>query len=269
MSRYNVPVVYELHSVIGAGGFADVHRGRRRDTGSVYAVKILREAWDPCARQRFVAEARHQLRAQGNHVVRIVDWNLEAPEPFIVQEYMPEGSLEERLIREREAGQYTWRTCCALRAMTEVAEALTDLHSQGYVHRDVKPGNLLFDQRTGRLKLNDFGCSATVDARLVSAGFCGTPAYAAPEQEISPGPKSDIYPLGVMLHELLAGSRLPTEWWNQSIAWPSQIHTCGLGVEIDQLIRWLASPNPLRRPTAVQAYQVLNDAWARYSSRAA
>lgn len=265
----NPPIVYELLTVIGRGGFADVHYGRRQGTGSVYAVKVLREAWDPFARQRFVEEARRQLRAQGDHVVRIVDWNLEAPQPFLVQEFMPEGSLEQRMHRERQAGQHIWTPCCALRAMSEVAEALAVLHARGYVHRDVKPGNLLFDKKTGRLKLNDFGCAATVSARLVGYGFCGTLAYAAPEQATNPGPKSDVYALGVMLYELLIGELLPLQWWTQRLVWPSQMHTCGLGADVDRMIQLLAHPDPRRRPTAKDAVQMLERARASYLGRAA
>jgi len=270
MPSRSVPVVYELITVVGAGAFADVHRGRRQDTGSVYAVKVLREAWDPLARWRFVEEARRQLRVQGDHVVRIVDWNLEAPQPFVVQEFMPEGSLEKRLDRERQAGQRSWRACCALRALTEVADALTEVHARGYAHLDVKPGNLLFDSQTGKLKLSDFGCAATVvRTQLVSCGFCGTPAYAAPEHATAPGPKSDVYALGVMLYELLIGTRLPPQWWTQQVVWPSQMHSCGLGADVDTLIQWLAHPMPHYRPSSQDAARLLNAAWLRYRQQRA
>ena len=182
---------------------------------------------------------------------------------------MPEGSLEKRLARERAAGQSIWSACCALRAMTEVAEALADLHARGYVHRDVKPGNLLFDRRTGRLKLNDFGCAATVSTRLVSQGVCGTPAYAAPEHATNPGYKSDVYALGVMLYELLIGERLPPQWWAQGLVWPSQVHTCGLGAEVDGFIQRLAHYDPRYRPTAADAAGILRRLHARYLRRAA
>ncbi len=268
MYNNTVPVVYDLHNVIGQGGFADVRLARRRDTGSVYAVKILREAWDPYARQRFVHEARRQMLVQGANVVRIVDHNLDAAMPFIVQEYMPAGSLEQRLDRDRVAGKLPWSVCCALNAMAEVAEALADLHARGYAHRDVKPGNLLFDQNTDRWKLNDFGCAATVVAgQVVTKNYCGTPAYAAPEHATNPGAKVDVYALGVMLYELLTGERLPLNWHTLAIRWPSHGHTCGHYDEADKLIQRLAHANPLYRPTASDAARMMHNARTRFVNR--
>ena len=268
MYNSNVRVVYDLYGIIGSGGFADVHLARRRDTGSYFAVKMPRESWDPRACQRFAQEARRQIQAQGTNVVRIIDHNLDAPKPFIVQEYMPGGSLEERLEQDRKAGKLPWAVCCALKAMAEVAEALADVHTHGYAHRDVKPGNLLYDDATKRWKLNDFGCAATVVAgQVVTKNYCGTPAYAAPEHATNPSPKVDVYALGVMLYELLVGQRLPLHWQQQGILWPTQVHTCGVTVEVDNLIRRLAHANPLHRPTALEAARMMYAARTRYLNR--
>lgn len=265
MYNSNVRVVYDLYGIIGSGGFADVHLARRRDTGSYFAVKMPRESWDPRACQRFAQEARRQIQAQGTNVVRIIDHNLDAPKPFIVQEYMPGGSLEERLEQDRKAGKLPWAVCCALKAMAEVAEALADVHTHGYAHRDVKPGNLLYDDATKRWKLNDFGCAATVVAgQVVTKNYCGTPAYAAPEHATNPGPKADIYAVGVMLYELLVGERLPLNWQARVIRWPSHGHTCGRFNEVDQLIQRLAHPQTWYRPTASEAARMMYDAHTRY-----
>lgn len=261
---------YNLLQLLGTGGFADVHRAARSDTGMEVAVKILREPWDRLRRDRFREESVRQQRAAGPRIVRIVDENHDCEEPFVVLELMTNGSLADRLDREYGTRVQRWKACCALEATTEIAEALADAHARNLIHHDVKPANLLYNN-AHRLVLSDFGCAATrLPTGIVSRrGVCGTEAYGAPEQQVGlSSVKVDVYAIGVILYELLVGAPLPQGWWTKRIPWPFE----GLGgvhVEIVTLIRMLANPTPTARPTAAQAAQLLSRARQRFMVHAA
>lgn len=170
-------MIFDIGLLIGEGGQADVHLARLRETGGLYAVKLLRECWDPIARQNFEREGMRQARVAGPHVVAVVAVNFACDRPFIVLEYMPRGSLA----KEMQGGPIP--PTQAIAVVREVAIALNQLHADGVVHRDVKPGNVL-RASDGRLVLNDLGCAATTSFTdfVQTEGFVGTPAYAAPEQ---------------------------------------------------------------------------------------
>ncbi|MBI5531784.1 MAG: serine/threonine protein kinase [Deltaproteobacteria bacterium] len=200
MDKREPELIFDLGHSIGSGGQADVYLLRLRATGSVFAGKFLREAWDPYAREAFIKEAARQARVGGDHIVRIVTWNLEAEKPFVVMEYMPRGSLAKEV--ERRGG---FTVVEAIDATRKIAMALADLHERGVVHRDVKPGNVLV-HADGRLLLNDLGLAATMTfTEFVQAhGFVGTEGYAAPEQYQGIAlPQSDVFALGKILRELV------------------------------------------------------------------
>ena len=148
--------LFDIVRSIGHGGQADVYLLRNRASGSVFAGKFLREAWDPFAREQFRNEAERQARVAGRNVVPIVAWNLEAERPFVVLEFMPHGSLADEIMRR---GRLPPRD--ALVAIRAIAVAVAELHSRGVVHRDLKPGNIL-RASDGRLVLNDLGIAATM-----------------------------------------------------------------------------------------------------------
>jgi serine/threonine protein kinase len=193
-------LIFDLGHALGHGGQADVYLLRLRATGSVFAGKFLREAWDPHAREAFEKEAERQARVGGDHVVRVLTWNCEAEKPFVVMEYMPRGSLAKEV--DRRGGLTVIE---AIDATRKIAVALVDLHKRGVVHRDLKPGNVLVHE-DGRLLLNDLGIAATMTfTEVVQAqGFVGTEGYAAPEQYQGIAvPQSDVFALGRILRELI------------------------------------------------------------------
>lgn len=258
-------VTYQLQRQLAQGGFADVHLAIRSDNGREYAVKRPRELWDPNTGLRLREEAARQRRAAGEFVVPIVDENHNCERPFVVLEYMPNGSLYDRIVRDRSAGRFPWRGCCALEAAADIARAIAHVHAKGIVHHDVKPANVLYDAQD-RLILSDFGCAATKfpTGFAGSAGECGTLAYGAPEQPYESTAKVDIYPIGVILYELLMGYPLQPHWWAaEAVPWPFP-GLQGTHAEIVEWIRRLAGPHPEWRPAAPTAALELRALQARF-----
>jgi serine/threonine-protein kinase len=235
-----------LHS-IGEGGQADVYLARLDVVGGHFACKMLREAWDPLAREQFRREAERQARVAGDHVVRIIAQNHDAPRPFIIQEYMPHGSLADEIERRGAFGLAE-----ALVTARSIAVALADVHFKGIAHRDLKPGNVL-RAPDGSWKLNDLGIAATIDAsqQVRAPGFIGTPAYAAPEQFRGLAtPKSDVYALGVILEELLLGAGVESSLFgDQRLPW-----------DVRLLIAQLRAEDPSLRPTSAGVVGLLDAA---------
>lgn len=199
---------YRLTRVLGEGGMGVVYLAERDDLSSVAAIKILRDAWlSPARRERFLLEQR--TLAQLNHpsIARLFDaGTLDDGTPWIAMEYVEGESL----------GDYARRLAlpilARLQLMRAVCEAVLHAHQHLVVHRDLKPSNVLV-RADGTVKLLDFGIAKQLDRHTDAphATRTGlrlmTPAYAAPEQ-LRGGPvgiQSDVYSLGVMLYELVAG----------------------------------------------------------------
>ncbi|HEV8197609.1 MAG TPA: serine/threonine-protein kinase [Gemmatimonadales bacterium] len=201
---------YRIISVLGEGGMGVVYLAERTDLGSMVAVKILRDAWlSPARRERFANEQR--TLAQLNHpaIARLYDANTLADgTPWFVMEYVAGVPLTE-YCRTREAS-----LADRLRLFRAVCVAVQHAHVHAVIHRDLKPSNILVTA-DGTVKLLDFGIAKQLDleskADQTQTGLrLMTPAYAAPEQVRGGriGTTTDVYSLGVILYELLAG-RLP------------------------------------------------------------
>ncbi len=202
-----LPDRYRVTGHIANGGMAAVWAAEDSILGRRVAVKLLAShfAEDPAAVERFQREARAAASLSGHpHVVTIYDVGDHSGRPYIVMEHMQGGSLSDvmRSGRPSRAETLAW--------LREAAIALDAAHEQGIVHRDVKPGNLLLDERR-RLAIADFGIArVALEETLTATGqVLGTAAYISPEQ-ISGRPStpaSDRYSLGVVAYELLTGSR--------------------------------------------------------------
>lgn len=201
---------YRLDAPIGEGGMAVVYRGYDLVLDRPVAIKILRGqfAADASFLRRFEREAQAAARLSHPNIVSVYDVGRDDSIRYIVMEYVP-GTTLKRLIQQH--GPLPLED--ATHIVRQVAAALDYAHQHGLVHRDVKPQNILVDDR-GFVKVTDFGIAkGLTDVSLTEAGFgMGTVHYVSPEQARGEPatPASDIYSLGVVLFEMLTG-RLPFE----------------------------------------------------------
>jgi serine/threonine protein kinase len=195
---------YELHSLIGEGAFGRVYRGRDRRLARRVAVKVIKPWWaeDPDWVRSFEHEAQLLASISDAGIVQIFDVG-SAPEGlYYVAELVDGESLANRL---RSGRLPPWEAC---EIAEQLARALAQAHAQRVVHRDVKPANVLIAS-DGRVKVGDFGVArlaeGTGDAAV--ATVAGTPRYMAPEQAAGgpTSPATDVYGIGIVLYEMLAG----------------------------------------------------------------
>jgi len=196
---------YRLVRMIGSGGMGTVWEAEDETLGRPVAVKVLSEslAAGEHAVRRFEREAQAAARLSGPYIAAVYDFGRSEGRPYIVMELVPGETLADRLAREGPLPPLE-----ASRIATRVAEALEEAHRAGIVHRDVKPGNVMLTP-AGDVKVMDFGIAAAAWAeRVTTSGLVlGTPSYLAPEQAKSEKttPASDVYALGAMLYEMVAG----------------------------------------------------------------
>jgi eukaryotic-like serine/threonine-protein kinase len=194
---------YRLEELQGHGPMSEVWRAHDDTLDRTVALKILSPTADL---ERFRREARVLAELADENVMRVYDYGEDEAGPFMALEWLPGGTLEQRLAHGPLPPDETRRVA------TGMATGLARLHSRGLVHRDLKPANVLFDEE-GRVKLGDFGLArrAVGPGTLTDAGtVLGTAAYISPEQAAGEpaGPASDVYSFGVILFRMLTG-RLP------------------------------------------------------------
>ncbi len=200
---------YRLESVLGAGASGQVYAASDVVLRRQVAIKLLHPALasDGAFLRRFRAEAQAAASLHHPHVMAVFDWGEDDHGPFLVLEYLGGGSLREML-----DAHHLLSVEQAVTVGYEAAEALAYAHARGFVHRDVKPANLLFDEE-GRLRVADFGLArALAEAAWTEpqGAVLGTARYAAPEQAEgrSLDGRADVYALALVLYEAVTG-RVP------------------------------------------------------------
>ncbi|GAA4096149.1 protein kinase domain-containing protein [Actinomadura miaoliensis] len=237
---------YQLVAPVGSGGMATVWRAVDLVLDRPVAVKLPRDGWPRELTPRLHEEAKAAASLTHPHITGVYDYGeADLPDgerlPYVVMELLDGESLATRLAR----GPLPWREAAVLGA--QLADALAAAHAAGVVHRDVKPGNVLLTA-TGA-KILDFGIAFTAPAggRPDGAGpVLGTPAYVAPELlgGAAPTPAADVYSLGVLLRESLAGDE------------PAQ----GAPEQVERLWRRCVDERPEARPSAAEVAAVLRAA---------
>jgi serine/threonine-protein kinase len=197
---------YRVGELLATGGMGEVWAARDLLLDRPVAVKVLGGALagDGRAAERLRREARAAGRLDHPNIARVLDLGEQDGRPYLVMELLEGESLAARIDR---AGPMT--PAEAARVVAAVADALQAAHAAGVVHRDVKPGNV-FLTTAGEVKVLDFGIAAAAgEADLTTGLLLGTAAYLAPERALGQPatPAADVYSLGVVLYELLAGRR--------------------------------------------------------------
>jgi hypothetical protein len=198
---------YELSSRIAIGGMGEVWQATDLVIGRQVAIKILKDEYlgDPGFLERFRAEARHAALVNHEGIANVFDYGEEEGSAYLVMELVPGEALSTILERE-----HVLSTDKVLDIVAQTASALQAAHAAGLVHRDIKPGNLLITP-DGRVKITDFGIARIADqVPLTATGqVMGTVQYLSPEQASGhpASPTTDIYSLGIVAYECLAGRR--------------------------------------------------------------
>lgn len=251
---------YELKEEIGAGAYGVIHRAVQPAIGREVAVKIIhpRYANDPTFIRRFEMEAQTIARLEHPHIVPLYDYWREPGGAYLVMRLLRGGNLLTRL----QSGP--WSPTQTRAFLDQIAAALHIAHQQGIVHRDIKPGNILFDEGDNAY-LADFGIAKDLaqERPLTNPGdIVGTLDYISPEQlqagEVTP--QSDIYSLGAVLYEMLTGEK---PFANQPLVTVIQSHLSapfplvsasqpGLPAAIDEVIQRATAKRPQDRfPSAL------------------
>ena len=199
---------YKITEKLGEGGMAEVYKAFDTRLERDVAIKILKLNGNLSEEflKRFELEARTLAKLNHASIVRILDYGVTGDQPYIVMEYLPGGSLKNRL-----GEPMPYQEACQL--LAPIARGLTYAHQHGIIHRDIKPGNILFAD-SGTPMLADFGIAKvmeldeTIDLTGTGMGM-GTPEYMAPEQGLGTAVdfRTDIYALGTVLYELIVGKK--------------------------------------------------------------
>ena len=271
---------YEAAERLGAGVSAIVLRARRRADGRAVVVKLLRgvpgAAGDELSR-RFGREARAMAALDHPRVVRLLEVAGDDGAIALVMEHAAGGTLRARLEREGRLAPER-----AIPLALDLLEGLAACHAAGLVHRDVKPENVLLTAE-GRACVADLGCVRRfdgADSTLTRNGsLVGTPRYMAPEQlEGEPGPASDVYAAGLVLHEMLTGSpAVPHEHLPQIALFhhdrrrpePVWVKAPGLSVALDGVVEAMLEVAPAARPPIAELPRRLRAELARATAPAA
>ena len=245
---------YELVSRIAIGGMGEVWQAHDRVILRDVAIKILKSEYlsDPTFVERFRTEARHAAMINHDGIANVFDYGEDAGSAYLVMELVPGDSLAKILERNRMLA-----TDKVLDIVAQTARALYAAHIEGLVHRDIKPGNLLITP-DGLVKITDFGIARVADqVSLTATGqVMGTVQYLAPEQATGkvPTPSTDIYALGVVAYEALAGKRPFTGDSQMAIAMAQINETppplpSNIDQRVQNLIMQCLAKKPAQRPS--------------------
>ena len=260
---------YRLIELLGQGGMATIYRARDHQLERDVAVKVLRPEYgrDPDFGARFRAEAQAVASLNHPNIVAVHDYGQDAVGPFIVMELIDGEDLATVI---RRTGALPPRQAARLTA--EVARALAAAHGRGIVHRDVKPGNVMLS-RDGRVKVTDFGIArAIAEAQTTLPGVTlGSVHYFSPEQARGEAAteESDIYALGIVLYELLTGTRpfsgdsaaaIALARLTDEVPSPSAVRA-GIPAALEAIVRRALAPDPDARFRSAKAMAEALDAF--------
>jgi serine/threonine protein kinase len=248
---------YEIEEFLG-GGMSHVYRAKDTVLGRRVAVKVLTRAAtsDSESKARFLMEARVASNITHENIISVFDFGEENGQPFIVMEFL-EGESLRAAIKNQHLGDFPWRMRVALQA----GRAIDFIHSKKIIHRDIKPENINID-RSGKIKLMDFGIAKAENVQLTRTGFTlGTPYYMAPEQVLGRPltPQADVYAYGLLLFELITENKAMSgesveQIFEKILYQPvdlSKLNAMGIPPAVISLIGRCVSKQPAQRPRSV------------------
>jgi serine/threonine protein kinase len=249
---------YEILAPLGAGGMGHVYRARHTALDREVALKVLARTPGDQSATRFEREARSIARLDHPSCVRILDYGRTRRHHFLVMQLLEGPTLAQELAKGPLA------PARAVRVAKNLLSALAHAHARGVLHRDLKPSNIVLTGAGERAVLIDFGLAhATGDAPLTVQGTClGSPSYLAPER-LGGAPhdeRADVYAVGVVLYEMLAGARPFTGETLEEIldsvrrrpARPLRAILPGLSRPLEAIVVRALAKNPARRFASAQ-----------------
>src|SRR5215472_2802264 len=267
---------YRLVRLLGQGGFAEVYLGQHVRLSLQAAIKVLHTHLTGSEAEHFYQEAETIAKLSHPSIIRISDFDVQDGTPFLVMDYATGGSLRQRYPKGRLVPLPQ-----IISFVKQMSAALQYAHNKKFIHRDVKPENMLIGQHQEVL-LSDFGIAtlahSTSSLNVDAEGTSGTLAYMAPEQiEGHPRPASDQYALGIVIYEWLCGSRpfegSATEVMVQQLTMPPPpLHEKGATIPLglEQVVLRALAKDPKDRFTSVADFaEALEQAsWLAYSPTA-
>ncbi|NUT71812.1 Stk1 family PASTA domain-containing Ser/Thr kinase [Pseudarthrobacter sp. C4D7] len=245
---------YAVTARLARGGMSTVYLAVDQRLDREVALKVLHPhlSVDENFLGRLGREAKAAARLSHPHVVGVLDQGNDGNTAYLVMEYIKGHTLRDVL---KDRGALPPRLALAL--IDPVVEGLAAAHSAGFIHRDVKPENVLIAD-DGRIKIGDFGLARAVTSSTSTGALIGTVAYISPELVLGKpaDARSDVYSVGIMLYEMLTG-RQPFEGdvpvqvayqhVNATVGPPSDL-VPGLAGEVDELVQWCTANDPENRP---------------------
>ncbi len=251
---------YQVRSRIARGGMATVYLATDLRLERRVAIKVMHGhlADDSQYKARFIQEARSAARLAHPNVVNVYDQGQDGETAYLVMEYLPGITLRDLLTEHR-----VLTTMQAMDIMEAILAGLAAAHKNGIVHRDLKPENVLLAD-DGRIKIGDFGLARAASANTATGNaLLGTIAYLSPEL-VTRGvadTRSDIYAVGIMLYEMLAGEQpfrgeqafqIAHQHANDTVPTPSTKNP-KVPAELDELVLWATARDPDQRPRDAKA----------------
>ncbi|MBO3664701.1 Stk1 family PASTA domain-containing Ser/Thr kinase [Microbacterium stercoris] len=247
---------YRVRARIARGGMATVYVATDLRLERRVALKVMHGhlSDDSVFQSRFIQEARSAARLADPHVVNVFDQGQDGELAYLVMEYLPGITLRELLKEQRRL-----TVSQTITIMDAVLSGLAAAHRAGLIHRDVKPENILLAE-DGRIKIGDFGLARASSANTATgAQLLGTIAYLAPELVTrgTADARSDIYALGILLYEMLAGEQpykgeqpmqIAFQHATESVPRPS-VKNPGVPEHLDELVLWATEKEPDERPS--------------------
>lgn len=251
---------YQVRSRIARGGMATVYLATDLRLERRVAIKVMHGhlADDSQYKARFIQEARSAARLAHPNVVNVYDQGQDGETAYLVMEYLPGITLRDLLMEHK-----VLTTMQAMDIMEAILAGLAAAHKNGIVHRDLKPENVLLAD-DGRIKIGDFGLARAASANTATGNaLLGTIAYLSPEL-VTRGvadTRSDIYAVGIMLYEMLAGEQpfrgeqafqIAHQHANDTVPTPSTKNP-RVPAELDELVLWATARDPDQRPRDAKA----------------